>query len=259
LYGEKIKPVYPNRTKIMDQQKLIALLHQQDTEIAKRTPFCPGDHEIAAYFDRKAGHPDSQLSEHHLIDCDYCLARVAVLAQLHKNGDEEQVPETLLALAAQFGHQRRRRMHYAPVWVAAAVVIITFFTIAGRGPTLVPGAGVQPPTANPIGEDARQLRNISSSKLAPTILAPIKGANVSLEDLTIRWTGVPGSLYYDIRLVNAEGFMIWQDRIEETQWKLPGHLELLSGDQYFVRVDAYLAEAKSVSSRHVQFTIKERN
>jgi len=70
---------------------------------------------------------------------------------------------------------------------------------------------------------------------------------------------VPGSLYYDIRLVDAEGFMIWQDRVEDTQRNLPSHLELLSGEQYFVRVDAYLAEAKSVSSRHVQFTIKGKN
>ncbi len=243
----------------MDQQKLTALLHQQDTEIAERTPFCPGDREIAAYFDRKPDHPDSELSERHLANCSYCLARVAVFAKLHKCGDNEQVPETLLAVADQFGHQPRRRMHYAPAWAAAAVVIITLFTIAGRVPTLVPGAGVQSPAANPAGEDTRQLRNISRSKLVPTILAPIKGANVSVEDLTIRWTSVPGSLYYDIRLVNAEGLMIWQDRIEETRWNLPGHLVLLAGDQYFVRVDAYLAEAKSVSSRHVQFTIKGKN
>jgi hypothetical protein len=55
----------------MDHQKLTALLHQQNTEISERTPFCPGDHEIAAYFDHNADHPDSQLSEHHLINCSY--------------------------------------------------------------------------------------------------------------------------------------------------------------------------------------------
>jgi len=243
----------------MDQQKLTALLHQQNTEISERTPFCPGDHEIAAYFDRKADHPDNQLSENHLINCGYCLARVAVLAQLHKNGNDEQIPETLLAAADQFGHQPRRRVHYASAWAAVAVVIITLFTIAGQGPKPVPVAGVQQSTANPAGEDVRQLRNINRGKLAPTILAPLKGANVRSEDLTIRWTSVPGSLYYDIRLVNAEGFMIWQDRVEDTQRDLPSHLELLSGDQYFVRVDAYLAEAKSISSPHVQFTIKGNN
>ena len=218
----------------MDQQKLTVLLHQQDTKISERTPFCPGDHEIAAYFDRKPDHPDSELSEHHLVNCGYCLARVAVLAQLHKNGDDEQVPEALLAEADQFGHQPRRRLHYASAWAAAAVVIITLFTIAGRGPTPNPGVGVQLQTANPGGEEVRQLRNINRSQTAPTILAPIKGAIVRPEDLTIRWTRVPGSLYYDIRLVDVEGFMIWRDRIDETQWKFPGHLELHSGNQYFV-------------------------
>jgi hypothetical protein len=243
----------------MDQQKITALLHQQSTEIAERTPFCPGDHEIAAYFDRKPAHPDSGISERHLVSCGYCLARIVVLAQLHENSDDVQIPESLFAVADQYGHQPRRRLHYASVFAAAAVVIITLFTITGRGPTLSPGADVQQPPSSPAGENTQQLRNINRSKLSPTILAPTKGTVVSLEDLTIRWTSVPGSLYYDIRLVNAEGLMIWQDRIEGTQLNLPGHLELLSGDQYFVRVDAYLAEAKSISSRHVQFTIKGKN
>jgi hypothetical protein len=243
----------------MDKQKLTALLHQQATEIAERTPFCPGDHEIAAYFDHKPHHPDSEISEHHLANCGYCLARVAVLAQLHKDGDDEQVPESLLATAGQFGHQPRRRLRFASAWAVAAVVIITLFTIAGRGPTFAPDTGVQLLPASPAGEDVRQLRNINRSKLAPTILSPIKGANVRPEDLTIRWTSIPGSLYYDIRLVNAEGFMIWQDRIEETELHLPSQLGLIPGDQYFVRVDAYLAEAKSISSRHVPFTIKGKN
>lgn len=243
----------------MDQQKLTALLHQQDPEIGERTPFCPDGYEIAAYFDCKHLHPDRELSEHHLINCRYCLAQFAVLAQLHKNDDVEQIPESLLAVADQFGHQPRRRLRYASAWAAAAVVFITLFTIAGRGPILDPGPGVQVPLASPVSEDARQLRNINRNKEALTILAPIKGANVTPEELMIRWTNVPGSLYYDIRLVNAEGFTIWQNRIEETQSNLPDHLELISGDQYFVRVDAYLAEAKRISSRHVQFTINGKN
>jgi hypothetical protein len=238
----------------MEEQKLTALLHQQNTEIGERTPFCPGNHEIAAYFDRKPNHPDRELSEHHLVNCDYCLARVRVLAQLHQSSEEEQIPETLLTVANQFGNQHRRRLPYASAWAAAAVVIVTLFTIAGRGPTVDPL-----PPASAVSEDARQLRNIDRSNLAPSILAPIKGANVRPEDLTIRWTSIPGSLYYDIRLVNAEGLMIWQDRTEDNQLKLPGQLELISGDQYFVRVDAYLAEAKSLSSQHVPFTIKGSN
>ena len=76
------------------------------------------------------------------------------------------------------------------------------------------------------------------------------------DELTIHWTRVPGSLYYDVRLVNAEGFMIWQDRVKETRSNLPPDLELVSGNWYFVRVDAYLAEGKSIGSPHVKFTVK---
>jgi hypothetical protein len=243
----------------MDQQKITELLQQQNTEIAERTPFCPDDHEIAAYFDRYPHHPEGELSEHHLINCGYCLARVAVLAQLHKYGDDEQIQDSLLDKADKFGQQSRRRLRFAPAWAVAAVVMITLFTIVGREPTIDPDVGAQLPAVSLVDADARQLRNINRSHPAPTILTPVKGANVRPEKLTIRWTTVPGSLYYDIRLVNAEGFMIWQDRIEENKSNLPDNLKLIPGDPYFVRVDAYLAEAKSISSRHVQFTINGSN
>jgi hypothetical protein len=259
LHGGKIKPVKPYSAIDMEQQKLTALLHQQNTEIVERTPFCPNDDEIAAYFDRKSSHPGGKLSEQHLVTCGYCMARVRVLAQVLQIDDNEAIPETLLTVAHQFGQRPRRRLIHASAWAAAAVVIVTLFAIAGRGPAVDPGPGGQPPPASPLGEDARQLRNIDRGNPAPTIQAPIKGAHVRPDDLTIRWTPVPGSLYYDIRLVNAKGFLIWQERIEDNQSNLPDHLKLVSGDQYYVRVDAYLAEAKSISSQHVPFTIKGNN
>ncbi len=244
----------------MDQQKLTKLLHLQEKEIANATTFCPSGYEVAALFENNLDDSDYERFERHLADCSYCQARTAVLARLHRNTDDEQIPDALMAAADKFGNQPRRvHLRRAPAWATAAVVVIALFAIAGQRLTLAPDAGVQRRPASPLGEDTRQLRNISRSKLAPAILAPIRGANVRPEDLTIRWTSVPGSLYYDIRLVNAEGLMIWQDRIEETRWSLPVHLELLTGNQYFVRVDAYLAEAKSVSSRHVPFTIKRKN
>ena len=129
--------------------------------------------------------------------------------------------------------------------------------IIGRDQGLVQDAGVYSPSVDPLGEDVRQLRNIKQSNPGPTVLQPVEGADIRSSQLTIRWTSVPGSLYYDIRLVSEEGFMIWQERVEDTWSDLPDHVELIAGNHYFVRVDAYLAEAKSVSSKHVKITIKE--
>jgi hypothetical protein len=243
----------------MDQNKLLALLHQQDTEITERTPFCPDDYELAAFFDCNPQPPESEFPENHLVDCRYCLARVSILAQLETGNDEEFVPETLLAEAKQFGRQTRRRLLYAPAWAAAAAVIVTLFVIFGQDPTATLNSGAPPVQANHVADDIRQIRNIDRSSLAPSILAPARDAIVSADDLTLRWSSVSGSLYYDIRLVDEEGFLIWQDRVQDTQQRLPDDLGLISGEQYFVRVDAYLAEAKSVSSKHLQFTIKGNN
>ena len=238
----------------MDLQKLTLLLHQKSSEITERTPFCPGDHEIAACFDLNSRHAESALSEHHLINCNYCLARVAVLAQLHKSDANETIPDSLLAVAEQIGHRPRRRLRHTAAWAAAAMVIITLFTVIVREPGLTPGTHNQlPPSSHE--EGARQLRNINQSHPAPTILVPVNGTRIRPEDLTIRWSSVPGSLYYDVRVVTAEGFIVWQDRIEANQSQLPADLNLLFGNPYFVRVDAYLAEAKRLSSQHVQFTI----
>lgn len=243
----------------MDQQKLTELLHLQETAIVERTPFCPDEHEIAAYVDGNGDYLNNEHAERHLVSCSYCLARVAILVRLHESDDEVQIPEPLFTSADQFGQNPRRRLYHVPAWAAAAVVIITLFTFVGMQPDISVDTGVQIPPVKPLGEVSQQLRNINRTSLAPTVLAPNEGGSIRPDDMTVRWSSVPGSLYYDIRIVNADGFMIWQDRVEDTQRKLPDHLELISGGQYFVRVDAYLAEAKSISSRHVKFNIAEEN
>ena len=244
----------------MDQQKLAELLRLQEMEIADATPFCPSGHEVAALFEGKSKGPDYERFERHLADCGYCQARTAVVARLEQNGDDEQVPTAVLAAANQFGNQPRRvRLSRAPAWAAAAVVVISLFAIVGRNPDLTPGAGDRPPLTSTTGEDARVIRSIAPATPGPTVLVPIDGERIRPDQLTVRWTRVPGSIYYDVRLVNAEGIMIWQDRVKDTQSILPADLELVSGDRYFVRVDAYLAETKSVSSPHVKFTIEPEN
>ena len=244
----------------MEQKKLSELLHLQKTMVSDRTPFCPGDHEIAAHLDGNQEGSDAEKIERHLVNCEYCLARATVLARLHEDEHDVRIPDAVMASAIKFGHQPGRgRIRYASAWAAAAVVIISLFVIIGRDQGLVQDAGVYSPSVDPLGEDVRQLRNIKQSNPGPTVLQPVEGADIRSSQLTIRWTSVPGSLYYDIRLVSEEGFMIWQDRVEGTRSDLPDHVELISGNQYFVRVDAYLAEAKSISSPHVKFTIKGDN
>jgi hypothetical protein len=92
----------------------------------------------------------------------------------------------------------------------------------------------------------------------PQVLAPANGATIDPGSLVFQWSEVPDSLFYDVRVVTDEGDLIWQERVEDTRLGLPGHLQLKPGSEYFVQVDAYLAAAKSISSRHVPFTVKEQ-
>ena len=244
----------------MDQQKLTKLLHLQEKEIANATPFCPSGYEAAARFESTRNDQDYERFEHHLADCSYCQARTAILARLHQNTDDEQIPDGLLAAADKFGNQPRHvHLRRAPAWAAAAVIVIALFAIVGRGPNPGSGAIDQPLLTDEIAEPARVLRIIDPGDSGPTILAPIDGERISPDELMVRWTQVSGSLYYDVRLVNAEGFIIWQNRVKDTQSILLPDLELASGHRYFVRVDAYLAEAKSISSPHVKFIFESEN
>ena len=244
----------------MNQQKLTELLLLQNKEIASATPFCPEGHEIATLFESSPNKPDYDRFENHMADCSYCQARATVVARLYRNTDDEQLPEALLAVASQFGNQdRRNRWRRTPAWAVAAIVIISFFAVINQNPSSTSGPIEQMLHSGETGEQISLLRNIGRVESGPTVLSPDDGERIGTEELTIRWTQVPGSLYYDVRLVSAEGFMIWQERVRETSSSPPPDLELVSGNRYFVRVDAYLAEGKSVGSPHVQFTIETDN
>ena len=143
----------------MNQKIIIELLQLQDKEIANATPFCPSGHEVAVLFEGKRDNPDYDRFEHHLADCSYCQARAAVVARLHQDKDDQQIPDDLLAAANQFGNQSRRiRLRRAPVWAAAAIVVISLFVVVGKNPNLTSGAIDQAPLSDATSEQARALR-----------------------------------------------------------------------------------------------------
>ena len=77
----------------MEQKKITELLHLQTTRVSDRTPFCPGDHEIAAHLEANQDGSDVEKFERHLVNCEYCLARVTVLARLHEDEHGVLIPD----------------------------------------------------------------------------------------------------------------------------------------------------------------------
>ena len=60
----------------MDRKHLIACLQRSAIEDPERTPFCPDDHDIAAFVDGDLDNASRVLIERHLPDCQGCVGRV---------------------------------------------------------------------------------------------------------------------------------------------------------------------------------------
>jgi hypothetical protein len=114
----------------MDKQNLTQLLRLQSAELAARTPFCPEDQVIAEYFDCNLTRPETEKLERHLTDCHFCLAHIGVLERLEESSSNRRIPGEVLATAKQLTHKTKvHRPAMAPAWAAAAVVVISFFSI----------------------------------------------------------------------------------------------------------------------------------
>ncbi len=78
------------------------------------------------------------------------------------------------------------------------------------------------------------------------------------DGLEIRWRGVRGALVYEVRLVTADGSLVWEDRTEATAAPLPAGVRLEPGRRYYVWVRAYLSEGRALKSATFGFSVDGR-
>jgi len=223
----------------MDERALQMALEQQGT-VGERTPDCPDEYVLAAAVDGSLPAEVREAWVGHFSDCAWCLKTLADLRRIHDKGVVEPVPDIAAARARRL--VRRNRVRYqAPRWAAAAILVLAL------------GITLDRHFQSPPEPAFHSQRSIDRDALQPRILQPAAGDTLSLRHPEFAWTPVKGSLYYDIRLVTADGELVSEERVSGTKWDLPKAVSLQPDTQYFVRVDAYLAEGKRVSSRHVPF------
>jgi hypothetical protein len=247
----------------MNHKKSFELRRILPANAVKRTPDCPDDHELAAGADSQLPAESVKRFAAHLAQCDFCTAQVGLLKRLHESVPDQQVSEFVLARASRIGkHNKRSTFPYASRWASAAVIVLAVLVVF-KWDLQSP---VNPQTSDTTSHgltsealDESQIRNRDLTVLMPRVLAPATGAIIDPEKLVFRWTEVPGSLYYNVRVVTDGGDLIWQARVEDTELGLPEHLQLNPDVEYFFRVDAYLASARSISSKHVLFSIGEQH
>jgi hypothetical protein len=242
----------------MDEHKLTELLRRKSAEVQERTRFCPDDGVITEYFEGSLAAQAHHSLKRHLVDCRFCQARIGNLNRLNDAKELTGVAESVLADAKRLVTPASPpRTRYTPAWATAAVVVLALFIITKQGSRsgsdpVNSGAVLPPVTGSP-----REVRSVEPAGSAPRIILPAEGASIEADDLMIRWTEVSGSLHYDVRVVTTEGYLVWTGRVEDTELTPQDDFLLEPGKEYFVRVDAYMAEANSVSSDHILFSVEK--
>jgi hypothetical protein len=244
----------------MNDQAQPELTVLQSAELTERTPFCPEDRLIAEYFDGVLPEGERDAVERHIADCRFCLARVGMLHRLELDSSATRLPEDVLAAVRTLRNEPRvRRSRVMPSLAAVAVIVMALgaiyqlFPLSQIARDVLPRMHVDEPSTS-----VRETRTIDPGANGPRFLSPREGVTVSVGNSPFTWTPVPNSLYYKIRIVSDAGDLLWQKRVDGTEWRLPGGLNLSPGAEYFVRVDAYLTDAKTLQSDYLLFRLGER-
>jgi len=97
------------------------------------------------------------------------------------------------------------------------------------------------------------VRSRTSVPLELELIHPREGAVLASRDIEFRWSPVARSLFYEVRLMTAEGALISEERAETNEFRLPGTVRLKAGEKYYVSVLAYLPDGKTIKSVTVGF------
>jgi len=223
------------------------------------TRFCPEDQEIAEYFDGVLPQDEQGRLERHLTDCRYCLARVGVLSRLEGLPFGRRIPGDVLATAkAMTPTARGHRQKAASAWAVAALVVLAFGVVSQLHNTWQIGRDsyISAHAVERSGQ-LRETRNISLAPKGPIFLDPAEGFAVIPEGYLFRWTPVPNSHFYQVRIISDSGDLLWQERIAGTEWKIPAGTRLTPGAEYFVRVEAFLSDTRTLKSDYLLFRVEE--
>ena len=234
--------------------------------IISRTPrfHCPDEHQLAAYVDQQLIGAERERVESHLGKCDSCLQQVGFLIKQSPD-TVESAPSSLVYRAKQLATRvhENEPFGWKSVSLAVAMVVVVMglvvwrerqsnieerSTIIATAPqSSTPGiaAGFKP------GADTA-VRSASAPASKPVVLSPQPGAIVHASDFSIRWEPVPQASAYEVRVVTADGDLVWRKRVHDNS-ATPPKETLHAGVKYFVWVRAWLTNGKTQQSAAVGF------
>ena len=229
----------------MDEKEIKRALAPGRLPDERRTWRCPDEMRLAAYVEKRLTGHDQARVERHLAGCGYCLGQVAALIQLQEAELPADVPAGIIARARDLGAGTAAPLNRAWRWsaIAATACIALVATFLVRQPQF----RVVPPT------DA--VRKAPDRAAAPELLFPREGAGVPHGAVEFRWSPIERGLYYEVRVLSADGDLVWEGRAEGLHVRLPEKTHLIAGQKYYVSVSATLADGRFLKSPLVGFQV----
>jgi hypothetical protein len=229
---------------------------ESDDAVLRPGENCLKPEHLARFLDPIPGEFRYSAHQDHVADCPFCLGQLAPVSRSYSDMPDATLPRHLLDQAEALvagktpaqGPARqswRTRLPTTAALAASLVLAVTILLFKLAAP-MAPPADLSEP---------RSTRNTDSGAITPQLLSPAEGSQIVPAEQVFSWTEVPGSLFYDVRLVDADGELMLRERVEGTRWLIPEHLSLVPESEYYVRVDAYLDDARFLSSEHIVFRV----
>jgi len=237
----------------MNVRQIIALCKDSSEPAADATGACLPPDRLAAYQDGKLRERERDATETHLAHCDRCLGQLAATSRAATAGDAQISAPAWLIARAEALFNPPAQVSASPRWQWAVPLAMAAALLLALTLTLDPAPGM---LSQPADKLAPQTRSADRAKLQPAVLAPAENSVIRPLDEVFQWTGVPGALFYEVRLVNLDGDLLLRERVDGTRWLIPAGLSLEPGEDYFVRVDAWLSDAQYMSSEHRAFRVE---
>ena len=254
----------------MDDNELIRTIGSQSPKIVRRRWNCPPDTRVAAYLEQRLEPKERSRFEAHLSDCDFCLDIIGGLVREYRTLDLSEAPAHLVdkaanALAAKTGRRISWRWVLVPAF--AALVVAAVVLLRSLQPER-PSASISAPAIEksrpPVAllqtpsqpAEEQYVRKLTTPVEMVEVLEPESESVVLREKLRFRWKAVANVAYYELRVVNAEGDLLWQGQESKPTAQLPPDLPVRPG-AYFVWVRAFLHDGRTIKSDPVPFTISK--
>lgn len=255
---------------LMDEHELIQTLGSRSRKIARRSWNCPSDTRIVAYLEQRLKAEERARLEAHLSDCDFCLDVIGGLVRQQRTLEQPETPAGLVAKAADalpvktWGRVSRP---WILVPALAALVVAAVVVLGplqhGRTSASIFAPGVEkrrPPVAllksPPQPSEEQYVRKLATPVETVEVLEPQSESVVLRERLRFRWRAVGNAASYEVRVVNAEGDLLWQGQESKPTAQLPPDVSAPAG-AYFVWVRAFLNDGRTIKSDPVPFTISK--